>query len=230
VLFQNRRDMSDVVEGTVARSFASQRAKVVLVAAASAMILMILPASSAQNATQPGQSAAERMLSADAQGVALAQRVGTWEVVSTLRLTPDAQPIVQKDLVAERSMVGPYLEEVMKPVASASPGFRRIAYLTYSRVEGRWQYVSIDTRFPVGIMPAYSFGTDMPGKIELEFQPIAFVGLGRDVEGQMVRSNLVISWDGPDREAVRQYWIAADGTARQWLAVQYDYTRVRPAK
>ena len=133
--------------------------------------------------------------------------------------------------MAGRSIVGPYLEEVMKPVAaSSSPGFRRIAYLTYSRVEGRSQYVSIDTRFPVGIMPAYSFGTDTSGKTALEFQPIACVGLERDVEGRMVRSNFVISWDAPDRETARQYGVAADGTGRQWLAVQYDYTRVRPAK
>jgi hypothetical protein len=204
-----------------------ERANVFLSAAATAMIVGMVSSSHAQDATKPGQSAAERMLVPDAQGVALAQRVGTWNVVSTLRLTPDAQPIVQKDLVADRRMVGAYLEEVMKPVASSSgPEFRRIAYLTYSRVEGRWQYVSIDTRFPVGIMPAYSFGRDTPGKIELEFQPIAFVGLGRDVEGQMVRSNFVISWDRPDRETARQYWVAADGTGRQWLAVQYEYARV----
>jgi hypothetical protein len=89
-------------------------------------------------------------------------------------------------------------------------GFHRIAYLTYSRVEGR--------------------GKETPGKIALEFQPIAFVGLGQDVKGQMVRSNFVISWDGVDRDTARQYWIAADGTGRQWLAVQYDYARVaRPS-
>jgi hypothetical protein len=187
--------------------------------------------SDTRNVTKPGQSAAERMLVPDVQGIALTQRVGSWNVVSTLRLTPDAPPIVQKDVVADRRMVGPYLEEVMKPGApSSSPGFHRIAYLTYSRVEGRWQYVSIDTRFPVGIMPAYSFGKETPGKIALEFQPIAFVGLGQDVRGQMVRSNFVISWDSADRDTARQYWIAADGTGRQWLAVQYEYARVGRAK
>jgi hypothetical protein len=205
--------------------------KVFLSAVATALLVTIVPASNAQDATKPDQSAAERMLVPDARRVALAQRVGTWNVISTLKLTPDASPIVQKGLVADRKMIGSYLEEVMKPVAaSSSPDFRRIAYLTYSRVEGRWQYVSIDTRFPVGIMPAYSFGPDTAGTIELEFQPIAFVGLGREVEGRMVRSNFVISWDGPDRETARQYWVAADGTGRQWLAVQYDYTPVGLAK
>jgi len=226
MLSQNK---NAAIAGAVAEGLAT--AKVVARVAATAMIFMIVPRLNAQDATKAGQSAAERMLVPDAQGLALAQRAGTWNVISTLRLTPDAAPIVQKDLIADRSMIGPYLQEVMKAVAaSSSPGFRRIAYLTYSRVEGRWQYVSIDTRFPVGIMPAYSFGRDTPGKIELEFQPIAFVGLGRDVEGQMVRSNFVISWDGPDRETARQYWVAADGTGRQWLAVEYGYTRVAPAK
>jgi hypothetical protein len=61
-----------------------------------------------------------------------------------------------------------------------------------------------------GIAPA-SPDDDAPNRIELEFQPIAFVGLGREVEGRMIRSNLVISWDGPDHEMTRQYRIAADG-------------------
>jgi hypothetical protein len=222
---------SAVIDQLLVRAAATA---VMLTAVAAAPSIIRRPgfqASDTRKVTKPGQSAAERMLVPDAQGAALIQRAGTWNVVSTLRLTPDAPPIVRKDVMADRRMVGPYLEEVMKPVASsASPGFRRIAYLTYSRVEGRWQYVSIDTRFPVGIMPAYSFGKETPGKIELEFQPIAFVGLGPDVEGRMVRSNFVISWDSLDRETARQFWIAADGTGQQWLAVQYDYARVVRAK
>jgi hypothetical protein len=203
------------------------RAGEILVAMAA--ILAIAPAGRAEDANPAGPSAAERMLAPDAQGRAMVQRTGTWTVVSTLKLTPDAQPIVQKGLVAERAMVGPYLQETLQPVkGSAGPDFRRIAYLTYFRVEGRWQYVSLDTRFPVGVMPAYSFGKGTTNRIELEFQPIAFVGLGRDVEGRMIRSNLVISWDGPDHETTRQYWIAADGSGQSWLAVEYDYTRITP--
>jgi hypothetical protein len=43
----------------------------------------------------------------------------------------------------------------------------------------------------------------------------------------MIRSNFVISWDGPDHDVARQYWIAADGSGQKWLAVQYDYARVK---
>jgi hypothetical protein len=118
------------------------------------------------------------------------------------------------------------MEEVMHPDAGAKmPDFRRLAYQYFSRVEGRWQYVSMDTRFPVGIMPAYSFAKESDGKLTLEFASLAFVGLGPEVEGRMIRSNLEIARDSNDHEFVRQYWVQADGTARKWLAVEYEYTR-----
>jgi hypothetical protein len=123
-------------------------------------------------------------------------------------------------------MVGLYMEEAMHPDAGAQmPDFKRLAYQYYSRVEGRWQYVSMDTRFPVGIMPAYSFANESEGKLTMHFESLAFVGLGREVEGRMIRSNLEIVRESDDHEFVRQYWVQADGSARRWLAVEYEYTR-----
>ena len=116
----------------------------------------------------------------------------------------------------------------MKPLpGSSTPDFRRLAYLTFSRVEGRWQYVSMDTRLPVGIMPAWSFGKEANGKLTLQFEPIAFVGMGQEVEGRMLRSNLVVVRESDDYEKTQQFWITSDGTEREWLAVQYEYTRKR---
>jgi hypothetical protein len=156
----------------------------------------------------------------------LAASAGTWAVISTLRLTPDAKPIVSKGVIAERTMIGNYLQETMKPEAGSTvPDFRRLAYLTYFRVEGCWQYVSMDTRFPVGIMPARTCEKEHDGILTLEFQSLPFVGFGGDVEGRTVNSNLEITRDGPNHEFVRQYWTQADGTGRRWLAVQYEYTR-----
>jgi hypothetical protein len=43
----------------------------------------------------------------------------------------------------------------------------------------------------------------------------------------MMRSNLKISRESNNHEFVRQYWVQADGTARQWPAVEYEYTRRR---
>jgi hypothetical protein len=172
--------------------------------------------------------AVERMLKPGPEEQILGHRVGTWDVTITFRATPDAPPVITKGVIAERKMVVNYLEEVMKPApGSPGPDFRRISYLYYSKVEGRWQYVSMDTRLPVGIMPAQSFGKGADGNVTLTFDSIGFVGFGKDVEGRMIRSSYEIARDGNDHEVASQHWVGADGTSRDWLAVQYEYTRRR---
>lgn len=178
--------------------------------------------------TAQERTAAERMQAPGPEGALLARRAGTWAVTSTVQLAPDAKPIVTKGLTAERTMVGLYLQEVMHPgPGSAAAEFRRIAYQYYDRVGGRWQYVSMDTRFPVGIMPARTFGPEDGHVLRFEFDDIAFVGLGTEVEGRTLHSNLIVDRQSDTHEIVQQYMIAADGTGRQWLAVIYDYTRER---
>jgi hypothetical protein len=113
-------------------------------------MLLAMPQLFAQGArSEPPRSANDRMLEPGPQAAQLARRVGAWDVVMTLRPTPDAASIVVKDLVAERVMIGLYLQEIMRPASgSGIPDFRRIEYLTYNPVEARWQYVSMDTRAP----------------------------------------------------------------------------------
>ena len=172
-------------------------------------------------------SAAQRMQRPGPEDKELARDAGNWAVTSTLRLTPDAKPIIATGLVATRQMIGPYLQEIMRPApGSRVPDFRRLSYLTYFRVEGCWQYVSMDTRFPVGIMPARTCEKEVDGRLTVEFAPLPFVGLGSEVEGRTVNSNMVITRDGPDHETYRQYWTRADGSGRRWLAVEYDYRRM----
>jgi hypothetical protein len=195
---------------------------------ASALLVALAPNGklSAQDNALP--AAIGRMQTLGAEGDALARRVGTWDVVVTFRSAPDTAPVVTRGLIAERTMIGLFLQEILKPApGSAGPDFRRIAYLTYNRVEGRWQYVSLDTRLPVGIMPAYSVRRDFDPSLTLVFEPLAFVGFGAAVEGRMMRSDIVFTREGDDRDVVRQHWIRADGTGRDWVAVQYEYTRRR---
>jgi hypothetical protein len=85
----------------------------------------------------------------------------------------------------------------------------------------------MDTRFPVGIMPAKTCEKPRDGRLTLTFDSLPFVGLGAEVEGRTINSNHEIVHDGPDHEFMRQYWTRADGTGRRWLAVQYEYTRRR---
>jgi hypothetical protein len=176
--------------------------------------------------TQPPTAAARLNAADDPQTQQLSDRTGIWDVVMTFQPSADAKPVVTKGLVSERHMTGRFLEEIMHPAnGSTMPPFKRIAYLQYSRVEGRWHYVSLDTRFPVGIMPAYSFDKGEPNKVTLEFAPIGFVGMGAEVDGKMLRSNLIITHDGKDRDIVEQFWTTSDGTSRKWLGVRYDYRR-----
>jgi len=51
------------------------------------------------------------------------------------------------------------------------------------------------------------------------------IGFGPDVEGRFVRARHVIKRDTDDHDIAEQHWIPVAG--REWLAVQYDFTRKR---
>jgi hypothetical protein len=82
-----------------------------------------------------------------------------------------------------------------------------------ARRAGAWDVVMtlLDTRFPAGIMPAWSLEKEVDGKLTLQFESLGFVGFGSEVEGRMTRSNYVITRDGDDHELAR-------GTGRRPMA------------
>jgi hypothetical protein len=123
-------------------------------------------------------------------------------------------------------MIGPILQEIMRPAPGAQvPDFTRLDYLNFDRVEGRWKYVSMDTRFPVSIMPARSFGPAAGSKIDVQFEPQGFVGFGPEVEGRFMISDMAISNPDPDHVLKEQHAMMANGTGKNWLFVRYEYTR-----
>jgi len=156
----------------------------------------------------------------------LAQRAGFWDVTETVWERPDAAPVVTRGLVAERRMIGAMLQEFLRPVPG-DPGqpVERVDYLRFNRVEGRWDYVSMDTRVAVGIMPAWSVTRGEDAQIVLQFQPFALPGPGPGVSGQMLRMEQVVTFEAPDQDVKDQYFILADGTATRWLAHRYAYVR-----
>jgi hypothetical protein len=86
-------------------------------------------------------TAAERLLVPGPEEQQFAERAGSWIVIVTMWPAPGAEPIVTGGLVAERTMTGLYLHETMHPVPGGTgPDFRRIDYLHYDRIEGRWKY------------------------------------------------------------------------------------------
>jgi hypothetical protein len=175
----------------------------------------------AQPAKTP--SANDRMLERGPEDQSLAKRQGSWNVVMTMQIAPDAKPIVIKGIIAERTMVGLYLQETMRPADARLPDFTRFAYLTHNKVESRWQYSSMDTRAPVGIMFAKSYGPQTATQLNLHFEGFALPGFGPEVEGRFLRARHVVSWESETRDVARQYWTGVGG--KEWLAVQYEFTR-----
>ncbi len=174
---------------------------------------------------QQSLSAAKRMNALGSENGRMAQRTGAWDVVETVWASPGAVPTSHK-YVAERKMVGPFFQEVIQPApGSAAPDFRRMYYLSFNRVEGRWKYVSLDTRNPVGLMPAASFGPGENGQITLMFEPFALPGPGANVTGQMLRMDEIMVQTDAAHDMAEERFMMANGSGKMWVTYRYDYTR-----
>ena len=158
---------------------------------------------------------------------ALEPRVGLWDVTETSWAAPGAAPTTTTGLVAERRMVGAMLQETLRPASDLGrTDIKRVDYLSFNRVSGRWEYVSMDTRIEVGLMPAWSFTrSDAEGKIVLLHDLFVVPGAGPKITAEVLRMNTVISRQGPDHDIKEQHFVSNDGTGTVWLAHKYAYVR-----
>ena len=187
----------------------------------------------AQTATSPavaaGASANARLSALGPEGLALATRAGTWDATLTSFSRSGGAPVVLSGLVAERQMIGPMLQEILRSVPGASgPSFERVDDLTFNRLDGRWDYMSMDSGVPDGLMVAWSIDYNPGERILVSFLPFATAGSGPDATGQMTRMEQVIVRQDADHEVKDQYFTPANGVGAKWLAKRYSYTR-RPA-
>ena len=188
-----------------------------------ALLLLVCPqakAGQAAKTTQP-EPAATRLNELGPENGLMAHLVGLWDVTETVWAAPGVAPVVLNGLIAERKMVGQTLQETLRSASDPSGKILRMDYLSFNRVEGRWEYVSIDTRAAVGIMTAQSFGRDKDNHVVVTFQPFAIPG--PHVTGQMLRMRQEISSEALGRNQKDQYFIMADGTSTEWLAHRYTY-------
>lgn len=115
----------------------------------------VVPVAAFAQATPP--TAAARLNELGPENQAMAQRAGLWDVTETVWDRPGAAPVTTTGLVAERRMIGSMFQEFLHPADDITgKDIKRIDYLHFNRVEGRWDYVSMDMRAPVGIMSAWS--------------------------------------------------------------------------
>ncbi|NRP90029.1 hypothetical protein GFPCMMHI_05954 [Ensifer adhaerens] len=161
------------------------------------------------------------------EGQLLATRIGLWDLAETIWRSPGAGPETSTGLVAERFMMGSVLQEIIRLEKDvARHEVRRTDLLTFDRVEARWQYVSFDTRDPVGLMPAWSNVAGDGKSVELFFYPIAAWNDGGSA-GTLMRMRQVTRFDGPDTDVKDQYFTLADGNGTEWLGHRYSYSRRR---
>lgn len=159
------------------------------------------------------------------EGQELARRVGIWDLAETVWKGPGAAPETTTGLVAERFMMGALLQEIIRPAGdTARKDVKRTDWMSFNRVEGRWQYVSFDTRDPIGLMPAWSNSAGDGKDVALDFFPMA---LWNDEEGggTLLRMRQVTHFEGPDKDSKDQYFTLADGRGVEWLGHRYSYTR-----
>jgi hypothetical protein len=174
-------------------------------------------------AAEKERSASDRLNELGPENTRLAALAGAWGVVESIWSNPGATPKVISGLVADRRMIGSMLEETLRRPPDPTP--LRIDYLTFNRVEGQWQYVSMDFRAPVGIMPASSFERGDGDRIELFFQPLAVPGDGMQVSGLMLRMKQLITPERGNRQIKDQTFVTSDGSGAAWLAHRYTYVR-----
>ncbi len=191
-----------------------------LSSSALALAFLLLPNAAPAQSAPP---AASRMSTLGPENAQMARRAGVWDVTETVWASPGAAPVTTH-AVAERKMIGAFLQETLHSAAGL-PEVLRIDYLSFHRLEGRWKYVSMDMRNPVGIMSAASFGRGSAALIDLEFQPFAVPGAGTVAVAQLMQMEEKIRMPDASHDRKDQYFVLGDGSGKPWLGHQYNYVR-----
>ena len=191
-----------------------------------ALVSMFATHAVAQTTETSGESTGSRLNEPGSEAYLLKGRVGLWDVTETIWPAPGATPITSTGLVAERVMIGSLLQEFLRPPAdTARAAVKRTDLLCYNRLDGRWDYLSFDTRDPVGMMPAWSLARGDLNRIEISFAPMAIPGSGTAGTGEFLRMRQEIITKDARHDVKDQYFTLADGTGTEWLAHRYDYVR-----
>lgn len=177
---------------------------------------------------QQKKSAKEELNELGPENSILAKRSGLWNVTETVWEYPGAKPIVINGMVAERVMIGLMLQEFIRPLKDTlHHDVRRTDLITFNQLESRWNYVSFDTRAPVGLMPAWSNLRGDGTKIELNFAPFAVVADDADIKGQLMIMDQSIIYKDENNDIKDQYFMLANGKGTRWLGRRYSFVRIK---
>lgn len=189
------------------------------------LLLLIMPFLSF---SQQKKSAKEALNELGPENSILAKRAGLWNVTETVWEYPGAKPVVINGYVAERVMIGLMLQEFIRPLKDTlHHDVRRTDLITFNQLESRWNYVSFDTRAPVGLMPAWGNVRGDGTKIDLNFAPFATLADQDDIKGQLMIMDQTITYKDENNDVKDQYFMLADGKGTRWLGRRYSFVRIK---
>ncbi|RUT72441.1 hypothetical protein D0817_02210 [Flavobacterium cupreum] len=178
--------------------------------------------------SQQKKSAKEALNELGPENSVLAKRAGLWNVTETVWEYPGAKAVVIKGMVAERVMIGLMLQEFIRPLKDTlHHDVRRTDLITFNQLESRWNYVSFDTRAPVGLMPAWGNVRGDGTKIDLNFAPFAVVADAADIKGQLMIMDQSFIFKDENSDVKDQYFMLADGKGTRWLGRRYSFVRIK---
>jgi len=152
--------------------------------------------------------------------------VGDWTVERRLWTTADAEPTTLPPAIARRRMIQDvFLEEVMEPApGSDQPPFTRTAFLSFNDLNGRYEYVSLDSSYPP-MMFETAFDNTLTNGNTIKVYHDAFVSPGFDPgsAGQLLKQRRDFTVESADRVIMTQYWTPPSG--EEYLGLETLYTR-----
>jgi len=150
--------------------------------------------------------------------------VGNWKVVQTI-YSRDGKTVSQDTFKVQRKMVGNFLQEIMRPIVETANSFTRISYLNYNRTNLRWEYIVLDTRFPI-MMFETSTTHQLTKDKSIHLYLDAFIlppFFGKEYAGMLTKEHRVITFKNNDTYIHEQYWTMP--ASKEFLAIKYVFTR-----
>ncbi len=148
--------------------------------------------------------------------------IGNGTVIQTI-YKMDGTVIAKDELKYERKMVGNFLQETITPkVISEKNNFQRISYLNYNRTNLHWEYIVLDTRFP--LMMYETAVTNQNSSDSIITYLDAFVlppFFGKEYTGLLTRERRIIIFNENGNYIHRQYWTIP--AHKEFLAIEYNF-------
>lgn len=151
--------------------------------------------------------------------------VGNWKVIQTIYAMSEEKILSQDTFKVERKMIGNFLQEVMQPIVNnKQTEFTRVAYLNYNRTNNRWEYIVMDTRYPImmfetGSVPSVTADSAITLNMDAFVVPPFW---GMSYAGMLGKQRRVITFK-KDATINNQYWTLPG--RKEFLAIRYIYKR-----